>query len=368
MSPSFQKQDDVEEINRNDLDLKSSSSATATTSSNSSNIDKGIIASSITSLDSDDLVSKVGSKKSVKRTCSSRVAASETLLSGNDPTTRHTEKKYTLLRDNTLNQNSTFSVTDSTGSSMIFRRFERANTRVLLTLEAEISDLEDRLEQLEQEVAGNKTKEKQLNSQKTLEEISKLSLLLDSKLKNYYDTAFRAKQLRNLETPAQRNRSRILSAMFAVLFLIVAIVALYFIPKPVARVGALCGFTIAFPVILVTLTNAQGHEVFVATAAYAAVLVVFISGNLPSYSNLSPSGSAIANINFPVPENISLSIPSDIELPKSPISIPKLLSGQSSAASRCGSHSFLMALNAGFSLWLIIGGISWFSLLDSFVV
>lgn len=61
---------------------------------------------------------------------------------------------------------------------------------------------------------------------------------------------------------------RSLSASFAIIFLITAIVVLYFITKPVGRLGALCGFTIAFVITLITLTNAQRHEVFVATAAY----------------------------------------------------------------------------------------------------
>ena len=60
---------------------------------------------------------------------------------------------------------------------------------------------------------------------------------------------------------------RSLSAIFALLFLVTAIVALYFIEKPVARAGALCGFTIVLAIALITLSNAKRHEVFVATAA-----------------------------------------------------------------------------------------------------
>ena len=82
------------------------------------------------------------------------------------------------------------------------------------------------------------------------------------------------------------NRSRIncavaiASALVAIIFLIIPIVVLYFISYPIARLGALSAFIILFPTTLATFTTARRHEIFVATATYAAVLVVFVSGNL----------------------------------------------------------------------------------------
>ena len=47
-----------------------------------------------------------------------------------------------------------------------------------------------------------------------------------------------------------------------------------------ARIGVLCGFTVAFNGALLAMTNIKKHELFGASAAYCAVLVVFL-GNLP---------------------------------------------------------------------------------------
>ncbi len=50
------------------------------------------------------------------------------------------------------------------------------------------------------------------------------------------------------------------------------------------------GFTVGFAISVGLLTNARRAEVFAATAAYAAVLVVFVSGNLGNAGSGSPSG------------------------------------------------------------------------------
>jgi hypothetical protein len=92
----------------------------------------------------------------------------------------------------------------------------------------------------------------------------------------------------------------IISALTATIFLVTAIVALYFISNPVARLGTLCGFTIIFAANVASFTNARRYEVFVATAAYAAVLVVFISGNFAAnisnyYSTQDAANAQLAN-------------------------------------------------------------------------
>jgi hypothetical protein len=76
-----------------------------------------------------------------------------------------------------------------------------------------------------------------------------------------------------------------LSALIASLFLITAIVALYFIGDSTARLGTLCAFIMVFAANLATFTSCRRYEVFVATAAYAAVLVVFVSGDFSAASN-----------------------------------------------------------------------------------
>jgi uncharacterized PurR-regulated membrane protein YhhQ (DUF165 family) len=61
-----------------------------------------------------------------------------------------------------------------------------------------------------------------------------------------------------------------------------AIISLYLITNPNIQLGLIALFTSLFATTLALLTNARLAEMFGATAAYAAVLVVFISGSLGS--------------------------------------------------------------------------------------
>lgn len=47
-----------------------------------------------------------------------------------------------------------------------------------------------------------------------------------------------------------------------------------------ALLGMISGWTVLFAACVGLLTNAKRDQIFAATAAYAAVLVVFVSGNL----------------------------------------------------------------------------------------
>ncbi|KAB5572028.1 hypothetical protein GE09DRAFT_653750 [Coniochaeta sp. 2T2.1] len=71
-----------------------------------------------------------------------------------------------------------------------------------------------------------------------------------------------------------------LSAVSAALLLIGAILVLYKTRSDDVKLGLIALFTILFAASVGLLTNAKKAEVFGATAAYAAVLVVFVSGNL----------------------------------------------------------------------------------------
>jgi len=65
------------------------------------------------------------------------------------------------------------------------------------------------------------------------------------------------------------------------------------VKNPHALLGMLSGWTVVFAACVGLLTNAKRDQIFAATAAYAAVLVVFISGDLggaaPSDCICSPS-------------------------------------------------------------------------------
>lgn len=71
-----------------------------------------------------------------------------------------------------------------------------------------------------------------------------------------------------------------LSMLLAAGLLIGAVFILYRTNSATARLWMIGGFTLAFAMSVNLFTNADRVEIFAATAAYAAVLVVFVSGNL----------------------------------------------------------------------------------------
>lgn len=76
--------------------------------------------------------------------------------------------------------------------------------------------------------------------------------------------------------------------LLAAAFLFGAIYNLYYVQDPQKTLGLITGYTVAFALAVGLLTNAKPSEVFGACAAYAAVLVVFVSGNL---GNVNTSGT-----------------------------------------------------------------------------
>ncbi|KAF2472523.1 uncharacterized protein BDR25DRAFT_366519 [Lindgomyces ingoldianus] len=69
------------------------------------------------------------------------------------------------------------------------------------------------------------------------------------------------------------------SVLLAAALLVGAITSLYFVKKPSNMIGLLAAFTTMFAGSVGLLTNARKVDIYAATAAYAAVLVVFV-GNL----------------------------------------------------------------------------------------
>ena len=71
-----------------------------------------------------------------------------------------------------------------------------------------------------------------------------------------------------------------LDMLLAAFLLIGAIVNLYLVQEPKAKLGLVAMYTLFFASSVALCTSARRAEVFAATAAYAAVLVVFVSGDL----------------------------------------------------------------------------------------
>jgi hypothetical protein len=76
-----------------------------------------------------------------------------------------------------------------------------------------------------------------------------------------------------------------ISMVLAAILLIGAIVSLHAVTSDKAKLGLVATFTVLFAASIALLTNARRAEVFAATAAYAAVLVVFVSGDLGASSS-----------------------------------------------------------------------------------
>ncbi|KAL3484257.1 hypothetical protein BJX62DRAFT_218934 [Aspergillus germanicus] len=74
----------------------------------------------------------------------------------------------------------------------------------------------------------------------------------------------------------------ILNIILAAAMLFGSIFNLYYVEDPKKRLGIVAAYTVAFALCVGLLTNSGRAEVFAASAAYAAVLVVFVSGNLQS--------------------------------------------------------------------------------------
>lgn len=66
----------------------------------------------------------------------------------------------------------------------------------------------------------------------------------------------------------------------ATVLLVVAIVSLYIANDPTTKLSLVVTYTFVFALSIALLTNARRAEIYGSAAAYAAVLVVFISGNL----------------------------------------------------------------------------------------
>jgi hypothetical protein len=69
------------------------------------------------------------------------------------------------------------------------------------------------------------------------------------------------------------------STVVAAILLVVAVVVLRLLHSENAQLGVIAAFMVLFAVSVVVLTNARRAEIFAATAAYAAVLVVFVSSS-----------------------------------------------------------------------------------------
>ena len=124
-----------------------------------------------------------------------------------------------------------------------------------------------------------------------------LTALIHSRLLPWYDRAFGhfykepldivdpfsgAKQRMPINYYSDRWISYMVNSMSTILASMIPAIctlALYFISSPLARLGAIAGFTFLFSAVLTLITNVERSQCFGITAAFSAVLVVFVGNN-----------------------------------------------------------------------------------------
>lgn len=94
------------------------------------------------------------------------------------------------------------------------------------------------------------------------------------------DSDLRTDEARFFQDSVVTAITRTLSVLLAVLLLVGSIVTLYYVRGDNARLGILMAFIIVFAFGVALTTGANRDSIFASTAAYAAVLIVFISGDL----------------------------------------------------------------------------------------
>ncbi|KAF0325521.1 hypothetical protein GQ607_007272 [Colletotrichum asianum] len=223
---------------------------------------------------------------------------------------------------------------DVDNETLIYRRFDELATRNLLYLQSELLSLEHQLNELDREDAEDEDMDWQMvvcdweklgelvhssdtnaadDMQASKAKIrAKLIEKLRQKLEEYYKTLLRQSEIAKLRRPnhrvlsafkawfsgadARENGVRIgryeehsisiavavISTLIAAILLIGSITGLYFVKNDAAKLGLIAFFTSLFALSVGLTTNARRAEIFAGTAAYAAVLVVFVSGDLSS--------------------------------------------------------------------------------------
>ncbi|RYP79976.1 hypothetical protein DL769_002682 [Monosporascus sp. CRB-8-3] len=90
------------------------------------------------------------------------------------------------------------------------------------------------------------------------------------------------------------NAVAVLSSLLSAAVLFGSMVSLCFVRNVYAMLGMVGGWTVLFAGCIGFLTNAKRDQIFAATAAYAAVLVVFVSG---TFGGMPGAGGAAASCN-----------------------------------------------------------------------
>ncbi|KAF4784202.1 hypothetical protein HER10_EVM0005407 [Colletotrichum scovillei] len=152
---------------------------------------------------------------------------------------------------------------DVDSEGFIFQKFNKLSARNILYLQCEVLALEEKLEKFDRLVDGSTDTSLQESTRKweKLDEPSRDGL---HRIRRYNEKSITV-------------AVGLISIALAAALLIGAIVGFSYVSRWSAKVGMICAFTIAFALCVGLTTNAKRGEIFAGTAAYAAVLVVFVS-------------------------------------------------------------------------------------------
>ncbi|EHK20569.1 uncharacterized protein TRIVIDRAFT_223886 [Trichoderma virens Gv29-8] len=238
---------------------------------------------------------------------------------------------------------------DPDSESFIYRKFDELAARNLLYLQSELLVLEKQLDQTDKNDAESddmgladtimtwETLERQYkNGNEEARIRMNLIVKMRDKLKEYHEALLLQSEIAKLKRPSKRvltayrewfNKPRpalgglsktflddpndleeisldnrcsvgryheksiaaataIISILVAALLLVGSITGLYFVTSDASKLGMIAAFTALFALSVGLMTSAKRAEIFASTAAYAAVLVVFVSGSISSSTSL----------------------------------------------------------------------------------
>ncbi|EQB45488.1 hypothetical protein CGLO_15629 [Colletotrichum gloeosporioides Cg-14] len=159
---------------------------------------------------------------------------------------------------------------DVDNETLVYRRFDELATRNLLYLQSELLSLEHQLNELDREDA----EDEDMDWQMVVCDWEKLGELADARENGV--------RIGRYEEHSISIAVAVISTLIAAILLIGSITGLYFVKSDAAKLGLIAFFTSLFALSVGVTTNARRAEIFAGTAAYAAVLVVFVSGDLSS--------------------------------------------------------------------------------------
>ncbi|VUC31210.1 unnamed protein product [Clonostachys rosea] len=172
---------------------------------------------------------------------------------------------------------------DRDNETFIYRKFDELAARNLLYLQSELFFLEKRLNEFDKNDANSEDMDLK-DAARTWETLIQRHGAGNEEAQARMDLILRIRgKLREYRRFDEKSISiavAVISILVAALLLVGSITGLYFVTNDGAKLGMVATFTAMFALSVGLMTTARRVEIFAATVAYSAVLVVFVSGNI----------------------------------------------------------------------------------------